>query len=98
MKMSSFQGNLRRDHFSFLQEENDLTFVLEAVVVPLIKTHFEGKFAPAGPILHSEITLLSFPVEVEFAPIQIVPPVVPTLVREEPKILQRITLLFVASD
>ena len=76
-----------------------LLFVPVVVVVPIIQTPLVGKLPEdsAEPISQFDITLLSLPVVVEFPPINIVPPSAEGPVVAEPKILQFLILLFLAS-
>ncbi|MFN9111179.1 MAG: hypothetical protein ACK5XN_14050, partial [Bacteroidota bacterium] len=65
--------------------------------VPVKQIALEGKLPPAGPMSQFEIVLLSFPVNPDKAPNQILPPAVPTALVLEPKIEQFVIVLFVAS-
>lgn len=59
--------------------------------------HFVGRFAPAGPILHVEMVLPSFPVETAAEPNQILPPLLPIAIVADPRTLHLMMVLFVAS-
>src|SRR6059058_1080930 len=67
-----------------------------AELVPLAIIAFDGRFAPAGPILLLEIVLLSLPVVVPVLKM-IVPATVANVDVDEPSIEQFVTVLFVAS-
>ena len=65
--------------------------------VPVKHIAFEGKFPLAGPMLQFEIVLLSFPVIADKAPNQIFPPAVVTALVLDPKTVQLVIVLLVAS-
>ena len=73
-----------------------LLAIAAEVVLPIPQMPFEGKFAPAAPILLLEIVMLSLPVVVPVQ-IQILPPIVASGVMLEPKTVQFVMVLFVAS-
>jgi len=68
----------------------------ELDVLPSAKMALEGRFVPAGPMLHKETVLPSLPVVVPVLKIM-VPPRVATWVVEDPRIVHLVTVLFVAS-
>src|ERR1044071_2286743 len=59
--------------------------------------HLVGKFVPAGPMLQLEMVLLSLPVETAAEPKKMLPPLVPTAIVAEPRIVQLVIVLLVAS-
>jgi hypothetical protein len=67
-----------------------------AELVPLAMIAFDGRFAPAGPILQLETVLLSFPV-VEPVPKTMVPATVASDEVDEPRIVHLVTVLVEAS-
>jgi hypothetical protein len=68
--------------------------MVELVPLPIIA--FEGRFAPAGPILELETVLLSFPVVVPVLK-RIVPAAVANVEVDEPSTVAFVTVLFEAS-
>src|SRR5437762_9411692 len=67
-----------------------------AAFVPLPMIALEGRLVPAGPMLLLEIVMLSFPV-VAPAPTIMVPATVANVEAEDPRIVQLVTVLLVAS-
>src|SRR5580765_5660671 len=83
----------------FLTESLLLYKVVEAVGLYIYMAH-AGRFVPAGPMSHNEITLLSLPVATGFPPMKIFAHVFVKFVKsttDEPKILHLVITLFVAS-
>ena len=66
------------------------------VLDPQPQIPIKGRFAPAGPILELEMEFPSFPVVVPVLK-KMVPPLVKLSVVEDPKIVQFVTVLLVAS-
>ena len=71
--------------------------VLVKVAVPVKYTHLVGRLAPAGPMLQLEMVLLSLPVVVDPEPNQIFPPFVLGAMVQDPKTVQLVMVLLVAS-
>src|SRR5213079_3735598 len=65
-------------------------------VLPSAKMALDGRLAPAGPMLHKETVLPSLPVVVPVLKMT-VPPTLANAVVEDPRIVQPVTVLFVAS-
>src|ERR1043166_1349135 len=72
-----------------------LSFSIDELV-PLAIMAFDGRLAPAGPILQFEIVLLSLPVVVPVLK-TIVPATVARVDVDDPNMVQLVTVLFVAS-
>src|SRR5438093_646305 len=68
----------------------------ELDVLPSAKMALDGKLVPAGPMLHKETVLPSLPVVVPVLKMM-VPPTVADRVVEDPRIVQPVMVLFVAS-
>src|SRR5438552_3010056 len=65
-------------------------------VLPSAKMALDGRLVPAGPMLHNETVLPSLPVVVPVLKM-IVPPTVAKVVVEDPRTVQPVMALFVAS-
>src|SRR5438552_10321225 len=65
-------------------------------VLPSAKMALEGRFVPVGPMLHNEMVLPSLPMVVPVLKMM-VPPTVADTVVEDPRTVQPVMVLFVAS-